>query len=242
MMCPYCGEEVAESAESCWKCGTEIDVPDEEERILTPDDVVLRGEDEPRRRRGGPMMECPHCKAIVKAAALRCNSCGKQLKRAGWGLAWVRAAYAAFGVVLLAVIAVPVYNKFQAAPERPDWGRDRPLDVKYGQLDRIYLRQGVPNVERKRAETWRTEHEGKFVVWEGAILNVVDPERGLLELARSSTTGADDPEVRLTLKHPEDIDELNLIRGKRIRYSGRLQEYRTDAGYLVLDLGLVEDQ
>lgn len=224
-MCPYCGEDVPDDSTSCWKCGTELsgdaDEAEGDEGIVSPREPTARERQE---------AVCPHCGAVVSARALRCNECGRPFGAPRRARGWLPAVYVAFGVVVAAVVLGLGWAVWSRGGEAPDPGRDRPIRFDYATLARIYL--DSPKASKLR-ELWRERHEGKFVEWEMVILDVADD--GTLLLARSSSAAA--PEVRLTLKRPEDRDALGLVPEKRIRFSAALRSYEGQS--FLLDRGLI---
>lgn len=223
-MCPYCGEDVPDDSGACWKCGTEIQ----------------RGEGgagEVQQRnlesKGGPKVECPHCQAQIPARALRCNECGRVLQRGAARANWVPAAWGAFGLVLLATIVGVVVSFVRAHKPPEDPGRKDPIKLDVHELERIYFK-GAANEQRRR-EIWRTQHEGRFVEWEGVIVDI-DPAARIIGLAESGLDGH--PTAVVEFKPEQDLSGLK--EEKSIRYSARLDDFREGRFYLSLGELVVE--
>lgn len=221
-MCPYCGEEVPADSGTCWKCGTEIAGGGAGEEI------EQRGHKEGK---GGPKAECPFCQALISTRALRCNECGRVVREGTRSRNWVPAAWAAFGFVLLATIGGLVYSFVIHHKEAPDPGRDTPINRSYGDLERIYLKDG--GTEARRRQIWKDEHEKKFVRWDMIVIRV-SPEERKVELAEDGRKGV----AQVVVEMKDDQDLSGLKKDKAIRYSARLVDYRD--GQLVLDLGVLE--
>jgi hypothetical protein len=213
-MCPYCGEDVPDDSTACWKCGTEI-----QRSGAGGGD----GSDQIQQRnlegKSGPKAECPFCQALISPRAMRCNECGKPLTKTSGRANWVPAAWAAFGIVLLASVAAVVVSFAKAHRAAPDPGRLDPVSRDFQDLERIYLKAG--GNETRRREIWRAEHEGKYVEWEGVILEV-EPDLRVVRLAQSGLT--DKPQTIVEMKADQDLTDLK--RDKSIRYSARLDDFR----------------
>lgn len=227
-MCPYCGEDVPDDSSACWKCGTEIS-RGEGGGGGDADEITQRNPE----GKSGPKAECPFCQALIPARALRCNECGRVLQRSGARANWVPAAWGAFGLVLLATLVGVVLSFVRAHKPPPDPGRDEPVSRRFSELERIYLKEPAANVQRQR-EIWNAEHAGKFVWWEGVIVEI-DPEARRISLAEDGLSGK--PTVIVEMK--PDVDLSGLKKEKAIRYSARLEDFR--GGQFHLSLGTLLD-
>lgn len=224
-MCPYCGEDVPADSTSCWKCGTEIQRGE-------GGTGELQQRNQEGKVGGGPRVECPFCQAQISARALRCNECGRALKASGERANWVPAAWGAFGLVVLATVVGLVVSFVRNHEPPPDPGRDKAITVKVHELERIYLK-GSANEQRRR-DLWRTEHEGRFVEWEGVIVHI-DPAARIIGLAEDGLGGR--ASVLVEFKPGEELSGLK--EEKSIRYSARLEDYRD--GQFHLSLGVLLD-
>lgn len=217
-MCPYCGEDVPDDSSACWKCGTEI-----QRGEGGAADVEQRNPE----ARGGPKVECPHCHAQISARALRCNECGRVLQRGNVRANWAPAAWGAFGFVLLASVVGVVVAFVRAHEPPPDPGRDTPIAIPLHELERIYLK-GSANEQRRR-ELWKAEHAGRFVVWEGVIVDI-DPASRTIGLAENGLASR----ASVVVEFKADQDLSGLKEEKSIRYSARLDDFRDGRFYLSL--------
>lgn len=224
-MCPYCGEDVPDDSTACWKCGTEI----QRGAAAAGGDPGEQIQQRNVEGKTGPKVECPFCQALVSPRAMRCNECGKPLHKSGARANWVPAAWAAFGIVLLASVAAVVVSFVKAHRTAPDPGRDAPVSRDFQDLERIYLKVG--GNETRRREIWRAEHEGKYVEWEGVIVRL-DAEQRIVQLA---PTGADKAQAIVEMKDDQDLSELKA--DKMIRYSARLDDFRD--GQFLLSMGVL---
>ena len=240
-MCPYCGEDVPANTPKCWKCGTELS---ERTDDGGSDEISLRGpaaerEEEKKKKKKKPMRQCPFCETMVPLHSLRCNRCGQELKAAPKIFAWQRSVWVAFVVVAVAVGGWLLYGYAAAkVVARSDKGRDKPLQVTYSNLARIFLQSRGSGADQREA-SWYQEHEGKYVEWSGVVTKVVDPREGIIEAAESATATIDEAEVRLTLKDPDEVAAQGLKPGKLIKYSARLVSYLPEEGVFVLDNALL---
>jgi predicted nucleic acid-binding Zn ribbon protein/Cu/Ag efflux protein CusF len=228
-MCPYCGEDVPDDSSACWKCGTEISkgeggggAPDGEE--LSQRNVESKS---------GPKTECPFCQALIPARALRCNECGRVLQRSGARANWVPAAWAAFGLVILATLVAVVLSFVRAHKPAADPGRDAPVSKRFSELERIYLKGAASNEQRRR-DIWNVEHAGKFVEWEGVIVSV-DAAARKVSLAEDGLSGV----ATVVVEMKPEVDFSGLKEEKAIRYSARLEDFRE--GQFHLSLGTLLD-
>lgn len=218
-MCPYCGEDVPDDSNACWKCGTEI----QRGEGGASAEIQQRNQE----GRGGPKVECPHCHAQISARSLRCNECGRVLQRSGARANWVPAAWGAFGLVLLASVVGVVVSFVKAHKPPPDPGRDTPITLQLHELERIYLK-GTANEQRRR-DLWRTEHQGRFVEWEGVIVDI-DHDARMIGLAESGLDAR--PSAVVEFKSGQDLSGLK--EEKSIRYSARLDDFRDGRFHLSL--------
>lgn len=218
-MCPYCGEDVPDDSSACWKCGTEI-----QRGEAGAGEIQQRNQE----ARSGPKVECPHCQAQIPARALRCNECGRAVQRSGARANWVPAAWGAFGLVLLASVVGVVVSFVKAHKPPVEPGRLEPIKIQVHELERIYLK-GSANEQRRR-DLWRTEHEGRFVEWEGVIVDI-DPAARIIGLAENGLDGR--ASVVVEFKSGQDLSGLK--KEKSIRYSARLDDFQD--GRFRLSLG-----
>jgi hypothetical protein len=230
-MCPYCGEDVPDDSKSCWKCGTELSGDGEPGGGDGGEPTIEQRRRQPERAE----IECPFCEATVPAKALRCNECGRQVRKHHAARNWIPAVYTAFGIVLLSILVGFGWAALSGGPAAPDPGRDSPIGFDYAKLEKIYL--DSRDTEKLR-ELWKERHQGKFVEWEMHILQI--DEDGTLLLASSPSASV--PEVRLELKPPAQaqIEEHELSEGKMVRFSAALRDF--DDETFGLDLGLVLDE
>ncbi len=219
-MCPYCGEDVPDDSSACWKCGTEIQRGEGAAGELQQRNVE-------GKTGGGPKVECPHCHVQIPARALRCNECGRVVQRTSARANWAPAAWGAFGLILLASVVGVVVSFVKAHKPAPDPGRDKPITLQLHELERIYLK-GAANEQRRR-ELWKAEHEGRFVAWEGVIVEI-DRDARRIGLAENGLEGRSAAIVEF--KSGQDLSGLK--EEKSIRYSARLDDFRDGRFHLSL--------
>lgn len=222
-MCPYCGEDVPDDSTACWKCGTEVQKG--EGGATGADQIEQRNVE---GKTGGPKVECPFCQALISARALRCNECGRVLQKGSGRANWMPAAWGAFGLVVLASIVGVILSFVKAHKPAVDPGRDSPLGQNFRELERIYLKGS--GSDQRRRELWSAEHQGKFVVWEGVIVDV-DPTSRIIALAEDGLGSRS--QMVVEFKAGEDLSGLK--EEKSIRYSARLEDFRD--GQFRLSLG-----
>ncbi|MGE0707794.1 MAG: zinc ribbon domain-containing protein [Planctomycetota bacterium] len=231
-MCPYCGEDVPAGSKTCWKCGFELDGETDPAAAAANGEVPEIEERKKAPRR--PQRECPKCGKSIALQAIRCNHCGVQLSKGRRN--WVPLVWGAFGIVILATVVGLLYRFFSTQPVPKDPGRETPVQVTRAQLAKIYKADSDAG-KRKKDEIWDERHKGKFVRWNGYVLEVT-PEN-TLSLGDNPTADRKHPHVTLTLKDPAQIDARGLKQGKSILYSARLDRY--EDGTFFLDLGVIED-
>jgi hypothetical protein len=222
-MCPYCGEDVPDDSSACWKCGTEI--AKGEGGAAGADHIEQRNVE--GKGSGGPKIECPFCQAMVSARSLRCNECGKVLQRGSGRANWVPWAWGSFGLVLLASVVGVILSFVKAHKPAVDPGRDSPVGQNFRELERIYLK-GASNEQRRR-DLWSAEHQGKFVEWEGVIVDV-DPTARIISLAEDGLGSRS----QMVVEFKDGQDLSGLKEEKSIRYSARLEDFREGQFHLSL--------
>jgi predicted nucleic acid-binding Zn ribbon protein len=227
-MCPYCGEDVPADTKTCWKCGTELSGGDASDGDEVTGDTESTIE---RRKKKVPTVECPYCNADVPPKALRCNSCGRPLKKTNRAPNWIKGAIVAFGAVVLAVVVGLIYAAATKPPPR-DPERDNPLQQTYESLARIYLVPAGGGQEDKRRETWNSQCKGRYVSWDGFITNI-DAEQGWVEVSSKTTATVDQPEVRIQFG-ADAILAGGLKKGRSIAYNAQLDDYDPTAKVLIL--------
>ncbi|MCW8141600.1 MAG: zinc ribbon domain-containing protein [Planctomycetota bacterium] len=228
-MCPYCGEDVPDDSSACWKCGTEI----QRGEGGGGGGETIEQRNVEGKTGGGPKVECPFCQAQIPARAMRCNECGRPVQRVNVRANWMPAAWGVFGLVLVGTLIGVIVSFVRAHQPAPDPGRDTPITIKPHELGRIYLRSGGP--EQRRREIWESEHKGKFVAWEGVIVDI-DPSARIMGLADDGLGGRATAVVQF--KPGQDLSGLKVE--KTIRYSARLEDFRDGQFHLSLGV-LLED-
>jgi DNA-directed RNA polymerase subunit RPC12/RpoP len=223
--CPFCGEEVSDTAESCWKCGAEFGA---EEPVL--------GEEE-----AGPLLvayeikACPHCDALVPKKAFRCNECGRKFDdfepgsvEAAWKLG--------SGECCWPWSPLP---RWASSTWRPRVGPKLP-----GSLFRIpsscWTAWRGAGAETRRAvatsgDIWRRV-EGKYVTWEGKVTardESLIANEFLVKIDSKYRKKLPDVRVVFPLDSKEEVEHYD--RGDKIRFTARLKELVNDDVVFLLD-------
>lgn len=220
--CPFCGEEISDTAENCWKCGAGVG---EEEPVL--------GEEEAGPLPvAGEIKACPHCDAMVPKKAFRCNECGRKFDGFGAGSGEVAWKLGSWGVVLAVVAAAALGFIYLAATRRTEAAREFVSET-FTRLDSLAGRRGRD--EARRGDTWRRV-EGKYVTWEGKV-TARDESLIAIELLVKidPTYRKKSPDVRLVfpLENKEEVEHYD--RGDKIRFTARLKELVNDDVVFLLD-------
>lgn len=228
-MCPYCGEDVPGDSTRCWKCGTELSASDSASAAAGPDGAPAIEERQVEGKgKKKPTVPCPHCEAPVSIYALRCNECGRSIGRPGRRINWGKASWIAFAVVSVGLLVGVTYSYIASRVEPEDLARrsrrSEPITLSWIELERIYFKSVDKAHEERRRERWDKEFKGEFIHWQGIIVNV-DESLGMLELTDGVVGTSDKPQVRLALKHLQEVRERGLKRGMSLAYSARLANF-----------------
>ncbi len=234
-MCPYCGEEVDDDAAQCWKCGASIaadasddktdsddgglavpDDDDEDGGLALPDDI---DDDVAKSKPKVQVRECPHCNAPMPKKLHRCKECGRMMEE--WGVdesdarAWKMGSWG----VILAVTAIAALGFIFLVMPSGDVERVY-VTYKFSQLDSLVGRRSRD--ANRRNQTWE-KIDGKFIVWEGMVVERIDGLTDTTFLVKIDPSNAKDlPDVKVTFPSSTS-DKVKLIgKDQSLRFDARL--------------------
>jgi DNA-directed RNA polymerase subunit M/transcription elongation factor TFIIS len=245
--CPYCGEDLPPKAMQCPKCGVIIEAdtgelekvavaPDAESRKATAGASSGRAASsplgDPAKKKTEP---CPRCEKPVKASAHRCPHCGHAIRdivdkadrdREASFQRNVKLGVAGGAAGLFVLVVLIGLLRGGGEP------------VKRGQIDKIGfddLAAMVAPASKRAEENW-TRYRGKWVSWEGRVVDVEKPglfgSKGAL-LVREAR-GAGDADVRVEVGKSE-LAKPHVGIGALVNFSGRLEAHGGDTTFTIAD-------
>jgi hypothetical protein len=127
----------------------------------------------------------------------------------------------------------PTTSTKPAAPVAPKETID---PMKWSEYDSVYnIRSSSTDMQK---DTWWKSFEGKTVAWQGTVAEVREGTFGglVLNIKMNSETLTND--ISLTLKDSEKSKAMNLTKGKKISFVGKLKTY----GGAILSLQMDEGE
>jgi hypothetical protein len=176
-------------------------------------------------RAGPKFVDCPHCGEPNRPKAHRCRGCAKPLRslmtdeeRIAQARYRMRLRLAAAAAVALAgLVLLGIGLSFRGEPPKIEWSK-----ILFAEVDRLFG-PGSTMPDGKRAELWERVYAGRFVRWEGRVVEI-EPASflgGEGALLLRNRAGAGEPDVRLALGKAE-IEKPGLAPGATVLYGGRL--------------------